>query len=313
MAQFYLQSYLFTLRWLIQLQQDTNFEWHACGIRQLTSAMNRRKPLNFEKLAHIYGDEVFTLEQGQSIWFRHGGWVNPVQLCQALTASAGIAPKFNSHIQRIEYNGSNWRCLDQNDKQLGIAENLVLASPPLVDQLSLVNAAKLEFTVGTSSRITTIPGVKLNSHVESGLRSVFPEQKQTQLISATYTRSRLNQALVTEASAENITALRTMLNLSANSPIECLENFERERANPADRLPMIGRLTEAAVPEAFRRGCEYLYINTGHGSSGLATCPMAGEIVAAQITGEDLPATSEQLELLSPARFWQRQHRGHKY
>jgi glycine/D-amino acid oxidase-like deaminating enzyme len=117
---------------------------------------------------------------------------------------------------------------------------------------------------------------------------------------------------VTEASAENIAALRTMLNLSANSPIECLENFERERANPADRLPMIGRLTEAAVPEAFQRGCEYLYVNTGHGSSGLATCPIAGEIVAAQITGEDLPATSEQLELLSPARFWQRQRRGHK-
>jgi tRNA 5-methylaminomethyl-2-thiouridine biosynthesis bifunctional protein len=312
MAQFFLQSYLFSLRQLIQLQQDLNFEWHACGIRQLTSAMNRRKPLNFEKLAHIYGDEVFSPEQEHSLWFHHGGWINPIQLCRALTANAGNSPKFNSPIQRIEYDGANWRCLDHKDKLLGIAENLVLASPQLVDQLSLVNAAKLEFTVGTSSRISAIPGVKLNRHVETGLRSVFPEQKQTQLISATYARSRLNRASVAEASVENITALRTMLNLPKNSSIECLENFERERANPPDRLPMIGQLSEAALPEEYRRGCDHLYVNTGHGSSGLATCPLAGEIVAAQITGEDLPATSEQLELISPARFWQRQRRGQK-
>lgn len=312
MAQFFLQSYLFSLRWLTQLEREADFEWHACGIRQLTSAMNRRKPLNFEKLAAIYGDEVFTLEPEQSIWFQHGGWVNPSQLCRALTASAGISPEFNSHIQGIDYDGSNWRCLDHRGKQLGRAETLVLASPTLIDQLSLVDAAKLQFTVGTSTRITAIPEVKQNRHVQSGLRSVFPEQEQTQLISATYVRSRLDQVSVTEASDENIAALRTMLNLSEDSPIECLENFERERANPADRLPMFGKLAEGAIPAEFRRGCEQLYVNTGHGSSGLATCPMAGEIIAAQVSGENLPATKDQLELLSPTRFWQRRHKSLK-
>lgn len=312
MAQFFLQSYIFSLRWLSQLQQETDFEWHACGIRQLSSAMNRRKPLNFDKLAQIYGDEIFTLEPEQSIWFRHGGWVNPIQLCRALTANAGISPQFNAQIAAIDYDDSNWRCLDEKGNQLGIAENLVLASPNLIDQLALAKPAKLDFTVGTSSRIKAMPGQRHNRHVLSGLRSVFPEQEQTQLISATYSRARLNQASVSEASAENIKGLRTMLELPETSPLECLENFARERANPADRLPMLGRLARESLATAFRSGCESLYVNTGHGSSGLATCPMAGEIIAAQIAGENLPATSEQLALLSPARFWQRQHRGLK-
>ena len=46
-----------------------------------------------------------------------------------------------------------------------------------------------------------------------------------------------------------------------------------------------------------------LYVSLGHGSKGLITCPIAAEMIAAQITNQPYPLEQELVDLLSPQRF----------
>ncbi|HDZ57718.1 MAG TPA: bifunctional tRNA (5-methylaminomethyl-2-thiouridine)(34)-methyltransferase MnmD/FAD-dependent 5-carboxymethylaminomethyl-2-thiouridine(34) oxidoreductase MnmC, partial [Pseudomonas xinjiangensis] len=46
-----------------------------------------------------------------------------------------------------------------------------------------------------------------------------------------------------------------------------------------------------------------LYVNAAHGSRGLVSCPLSGELVAAWITGEPLPLPRDLAEAVHPGRF----------
>jgi tRNA 5-methylaminomethyl-2-thiouridine biosynthesis bifunctional protein len=60
----------------------------------------------------------------------------------------------------------------------------------------------------------------------------------------------------------------------------------RYNANPAD-LPWL----------------EGLYVNAGHGSKGLITAPICGELIASLITNRDLPIDLKLTSKLNPSRF----------
>jgi tRNA 5-methylaminomethyl-2-thiouridine biosynthesis bifunctional protein len=68
-------------------------------------------------------------------------------------------------------------------------------------------------------------------------------------------------------------------------------------------MPLIGRHPEPAPESASNHP---IFISTAHGSTGLATCPFAAELIAADICGETLPLTEEQRLLLDPNRFERR-------
>jgi tRNA 5-methylaminomethyl-2-thiouridine biosynthesis bifunctional protein len=46
-----------------------------------------------------------------------------------------------------------------------------------------------------------------------------------------------------------------------------------------------------------------MYVSLGHGSRGLNSCPMSGEIVARLISNEPLGALSDVAQILSPERL----------
>lgn len=50
-----------------------------------------------------------------------------------------------------------------------------------------------------------------------------------------------------------------------------------------------------------------LFVSTGHGSRGLVTAPIAGELIAALVTGEPLPLPTSVMRALSTARFLARE------
>jgi tRNA 5-methylaminomethyl-2-thiouridine biosynthesis bifunctional protein len=89
------------------------------------------------------------------------------------------------------------------------------------------------------------------------------------------------------------------------------------RTSTIDRLPYIGPVPDFAAMRAesapYQSGtdlrvkvpllhCPRLFINAGHGSRGLLTCPMGGEIIARQLTGEAIDELSSCAEICAPAR-----------
>ncbi|MDN8581992.1 FAD-dependent 5-carboxymethylaminomethyl-2-thiouridine(34) oxidoreductase MnmC [Eikenella corrodens] len=91
------------------------------------------------------------------------------------------------------------------------------------------------------------------------------------------------------------------------------------RADCYDHLPAVGALGDwAAMRVQYAKlahdknyrlpdlPCPHLpglFVNSGHGSRGLATAPLCGELIAAQILGQPLPAEPEVAAALAPNRL----------
>ncbi len=101
-------------------------------------------------------------------------------------------------------------------------------------------------------------------------------------------------------------------------PLERLEGRAAFRCTSPDYLPLVGPLAErAAFDEAYavlardarqvpERACPWLpglYLNSGHGSRGLISAPLSGELLAAWICGEPLPLPRAVAEACHPNRF----------
>jgi tRNA 5-methylaminomethyl-2-thiouridine biosynthesis bifunctional protein len=183
------------------------------------------------------------------------------------------------------------------------ADALIIASPQMLEKLPILNAAKLEFTTGISTAVDSSSELEKHEHILTGSRSLFPARGNAHLISATYQRCRAGSSHSKAANQDNLAAIADMLQLSSYNSFKVLGHYERERANTSDRMPLIGRYQD---PMAKHDLTHPIFVSSAHGSTGLATCPFAAELVAADICGENLPVTEEQRLTLDPSRFDQR-------
>jgi tRNA 5-methylaminomethyl-2-thiouridine biosynthesis bifunctional protein len=105
------------------------------------------------------------------------------------------------------------------------------------------------------------------------------------------------QAPTAEERAENLERLRAWLSLRGLDgdptalPADAMEDWVGVRANTPDRAPVVGLLSGG------------LWASTGHASSGLLTCPLAGEAIAAALCGEPPVFDAEVTALLAPSRL----------
>lgn len=103
--------------------------------------------------------------------------------------------------------------------------------------------------------------------------------------------------------------------LSAQTPLSSRAGV---RTTTRDFLPMIGPVENRESCQSYfselKRNARKkiagqapllpnLYINTGHGSHGLTTTPLAAEILASSINGESLPVSAEVMSAIHPLRF----------
>ena len=75
------------------------------------------------------------------------------------------------------------------------------------------------------------------------------------------------------------------------------ETFQSARAISSDRNPVVGRVGDN------------LWVSTGHGSMGTSSAPYAGALIVADLLGLAPVACDEQIKLVDPNRFLERQAR----
>jgi tRNA 5-methylaminomethyl-2-thiouridine biosynthesis bifunctional protein len=101
-------------------------------------------------------------------------------------------------------------------------------------------------------------------------------------------------------------------------PAEQLEGRAAFRCTSPDYLPIVGPLADRAafleayavlrkdarqVPDTPCPWLDGLYVNSGHGSRGLITAPLSGELIAAWLDNEPLPLPRSVAEACHPNRF----------
>ena len=122
-----------------------------------------------------------------------------------------------------------------------------------------------------------------------------------------------NLAMLDEISSD----LARRLGVAALAP-EQLQGRAAFRCTSPDYLPIVGPVADPAafaeayavlakdarqVPEVPCPWLEGLYVNSGHGSRGLITAPLSGELIAAWVSGEPLPLPRSVAEACHPNRF----------
>lgn len=324
-SRFYALAYDYAVR---QCQSLEQLEWQSCGVLQTAFNDKERKrqqrfvdqrpfdPLMAEAVDADQASELAGIELADSaLWFSKGGWVHPGSLCQIATQQARFIGGRDIH--QLQMDKQRWTLVDQHGKYYGPYRAVILATADSFHKLPQLASLPLNAIRGqvTSIQVDHPPPLKtvLCSHAY-----VSPPRQQQLNLGATFNlqdddpevRDSDHQTNL-ENIANNFPSLQPWLSgeqkqgrvgfrctspdyLPVVGPVPDWQNFQQQYQD-------IRRFRHKVWPNAsFLPG---LYCSLAHGSRGLASTPLAGELLASMILGEPLPLERELTDHLHPARF----------
>ncbi|MBC3383318.1 bifunctional tRNA (5-methylaminomethyl-2-thiouridine)(34)-methyltransferase MnmD/FAD-dependent 5-carboxymethylaminomethyl-2-thiouridine(34) oxidoreductase MnmC [Pseudomonas sp. SWRI179] len=332
LSQMILSGFGYTRRVLEQLQRGV--DWDACGVLQL--AFNSKEAERQAQLAEAFpADLLHSLDQSEAqvragiglacggLFYPEGGWVHPPALCrwQASGPAIDVRPHHDVlHLRRVDGQWSAW----DGERCLASAPVVILASAAEIKRFEPAAGLPLKRIRG---QITRLPQTRRSQSLATVVCAegyVAPPRLGEHTLGASFD---FNSDDLTPTAAEHAGNLQ-MLEEISHDLVERLdagtldphhlEGRAAFRCTSPDYLPIVGPLagrqafTEAyaalgkdarQVPDAPCPWLDGLYINSGHGSRGLITAPLSGELIAAWLDNEPLPLPRSVAEACHPNRF----------
>lgn len=330
-ARFYLLAFSYASRFYNRLQQNMDCGWHECGLLQLQQAINKRSALDADTVASLYPDSIVTprlapeetpaAKEFDGFWFNEGGWIDPALLCSRLLDSPRIQLCLDRKITTLRQDQDHWLLQDQQGQVCETAQAVVLACGGNVTVFDQASALEFEQTAGqcTVVKPSSAAEVALSNlgSVLSAERTLFPANHGKHTIAASYRSLDSGLEAIAGDDLENLHAAARLLKCELGD-LQRIESPVATRANTRDRVPAIGPLPDfegmqsrygelsrnaQAVFEQAGTYHQGLYISAGHGSNGLASCPLAGEYLASLMSGTCLPLDQEVMNAINPCRF----------
>lgn len=325
LSQFILQGYLYCINKLNQLSESTPHLWQQTGVVQLpTSDKDSKRQLELKKQfpASLISDINDQPLYQKGLFFPAAGWVNPALFCEVLAQHPSIQIKTQQAVSHLCKEGNQWILRNKHHKIIDQAETVIMAGGTSSHHLSLLNTLPLKAIRG---QISQVKATDISEQLDTCVCAegyIAPAIDGIHTLGATFDFNdtcpevrecdhQRNLAMQAEWTPEIVTAL-------GGNSIKITGGRTSFRCTTPDYLPMIGPIVNrqpfledfaslrknAKAP--INRQPEYLgglYINTGHGSRGLITCPLAGEVLAAMITGDTSPIPDHLLSQINPTRF----------
>ncbi|WP_460418417.1 bifunctional tRNA (5-methylaminomethyl-2-thiouridine)(34)-methyltransferase MnmC2/FAD-dependent 5-carboxymethylaminomethyl-2-thiouridine(34) oxidoreductase MnmC1 [Pseudomonas sp. microsymbiont 2] len=332
LSQMILSGFGYTRRWLEHLQRG--HDWDACGVLQL--AFDDKEGERQAKLATAFDDSLLRpLDRAQAeavagvalasggLFYPEGGWVHPPALCQAQLNHPRIRLLGHANVIALRKADGLWQAWD-GERLLASAPLVVLAGAADVRHFPACAGLPLKRIRGQITRLpATVASRKLRTVVcadgyvapprgdEHTLGASFDFHNED--LAPTVAEHQGNLALLDDISADLATRLRT----TELDPAQ-LQGRAAFRCTSPDYLPIVGPLADVEafnqayamlakdarqVPDVACPWLEGLYVNSGHGSRGLITAPLSGELIAAWVSGEPLPVARAVAEACHPNRF----------
>lgn len=334
-SRFHLSGFLYSSNFLKQNLADRPDIWSPCGLLQLASSDKER--LKHRKLADSgnYPDSIVrfveqdkaselagTTVTNSGLFFPEAGWASPPLLCKWLTQHPNITIKTSTHITKLEHKENNWTAFTKENQTL-TASTVVVASAAdsvLLEQLKQLPVQKIRGQVSLTQSDIDTPPLKT---VLCSQGYISPAKEGRFCFGATFDLKDEATDIRESGHQHNLSKMAEMAPELANT----LKQYHNEnslegrvgfRCASPDKLPMIGPVP---VYQAFIEDYAQLrhdakkmidtppkhypdlYANLAHGSKGLISGPISGEIIAAMLEGEPLPIEKELIDKLNPARF----------
>jgi len=321
-----------TRRLLEQLHRGT--DWDNCGVLQL--AFDAKEAQRQAQLAAVFPADLLcaldktaaeeqagiTLPAG-GLFYPEAGWVHPPALCALLSQQPAIQLQLHREALELRREGDSWQAWN-GEQLLASAAVVVLASAAEIKRFSQSAQLPLKRIRGQISRLPATAASRALSTVLCAEGYIAPARLDEHTLGASFD---FNSDDLTPNSADHASNLQLLEEISLDlagrlladklDP-EQLQGRAAFRCTSPDYLPIVGPLADAtAFAEAYAvlgkdarqmpdTPCPWLdglYINSGHGSRGLITAPLSGELIAAWLNDEPLPVARDVAQACHPNRF----------
>lgn len=309
-------------------------DWEACGVLQL--AYDAREAERQGGLAEAFPASLLkAVDQAQAeqiagvslaqggLFFPDAGWVHPPALCRWMIERPGIELLRHHEPLQLRRENDRWQAFD-GDRLLAQAPVVVLAGAAETSRFSQSAWLPLKRIRG---QITGLPATEQSAQLQTVLCAkgyVAPPRDGQHTLGASFNFDQTDPA---PSEAEHLSNLEMLEELSPDlyrrlqadtRAVAALDGRVAMRCTSPDYLPIIGPLADAPafaeayaalvrnarqVPDAPCPWLDGLYVNTAHGSRGMITAPIAGELLAAWLDGEPLPVPRAIAEACHPNRF----------
>lgn len=325
-ATFFLTAFLYATQWFRQLDEaGCTRAWHPTGVLHLlddaAATALERLGLPAEIVTRI--DRVRASElAGVSVasgglHFPGAGWVEPRRLCADLVSlHDNVEVLTGQRVTALQKRENEW--ILQTDTRARLRVPLVIVATAAgvghFDQLKDLPVISSRGQLTYLQPATSIAGLRMPL---CGAGYVIPSGENEAWIGASYGHESQAEALNSEDQSLNLQKLAQLLP-EMPVPVAPLAGRAAYRATVLDHVPIVGPVVNRdAFVRVFadlhhgRPATRYppapyiegLYVTTGHGSRGLATCPLTAELLADVLEGSPLPVPRSMYHLLHPARF----------
>ena len=329
LSQLVLAGFGHTRRLLQHLQQG--HDWDACGVLQL--AFDAPEAGRQAKLAEAFpADLLHSLSREQAearagvalpaggLFYPDAGWVHPPALCRQLASHPRIRLLTHSEALELRRVDGRWQALD-GERLLAEAPVAILAGAAEVRRFAA--ELPLKRIRGQISRLPQTTRSAELACVVCAEGYVAPQRGGEHTLGASFDFRSQDCAPTAAEHAGNLELLREIsadlaerLDTDRLDPAQ-LEGRAAFRCTSPDYLPIVGPLADPAafaetyavlgkdarqVPDSPCPWRDGLFVNSGHGSRGLITAPLCGELLAAWLNDEPLPLPRAVAEACHPTR-----------
>ncbi|HUE92786.1 bifunctional tRNA (5-methylaminomethyl-2-thiouridine)(34)-methyltransferase MnmD/FAD-dependent 5-carboxymethylaminomethyl-2-thiouridine(34) oxidoreductase MnmC [Pseudomonas sp.] len=309
-------------------------DWDNCGVLQL--AFDDKEAQRQAQIAAAFPADLLTALDKTSaedkagiplpaggLFYPEAGWVHPPALCALLSQQPNIKLQLHQEALELRRGGDSWQAWN-GEQLLASASVVVLASAAEIKGFSQSAGLPLKRIRGQISRLPATAASRALSTVVCAEGYVAPVRLDEHTLGASFDFNSDDLALNSADHASNLQLLEEIspelsvaLNAAALDP-EQLQGRAAFRCTSPDYLPIVGPLADTdafaeayavlskdarQVPETPCPWLDGLYINSGHGSRGLITAPLSGELIAAWLNDEPLPVPADVAQACHPNRF----------
>lgn len=287
-SEFFLNSFGFAWR-----QVDSSHS--RCGVIRLAQGTTQEKTYQNLKDFNLSPDFAQTLESDQlsdllelkvktkGFYFKTSGWINPKQYSESALSDSKLI--LNTEVARIDRLADVFILQDVDNNVLGEFTNVVFANAFAAKKFFPNLPIKLNR--GQLIYVKTNPQLKLLKQVFCHQGYIMPEVQGQHLVGASYDHQSLSMD-------EDLSQTQDLLdklyqNLPQLSALEPCGYRVGIRTTTQNRMPIVGEIEPG------------VFVNIAHGSRGLVSCGISGEIIAGLINNEPLAVSSDVLAQINSA------------
>ncbi|PAA42021.1 bifunctional tRNA (5-methylaminomethyl-2-thiouridine)(34)-methyltransferase MnmD/FAD-dependent 5-carboxymethylaminomethyl-2-thiouridine(34) oxidoreductase MnmC, partial [Pseudomonas fragi] len=332
LSQMIVSGFGYTRRLLEHLQRGR--DWDDCGVLQL--AFNAKEAARQAQLAAAFPPAlVHLLDQPRAqalagielahggLFYPEGGWVHPPALCHYQALHPKVRVLTHHDVLQLHKVNDQWQAC-HNDQVLASAPVVILAGAAEVKRFPASSGLPLKRIRGQITQLVETPASAVLKTVVCAEGYVAPGRLGEHTLGASFDFDNEDLTTTPQGHQGNLELLEEIspdlahrLGDEQLNP-DTLRGWAAFRCTSPDYLPIVGPLADPEqfasaygvlrkdarqVPDVPCPWLDGLYVNSGHGSRGLITAPLSGEILAAWINDEPLPVSRAVAEACLPNRF----------